>query len=110
MTSKIWSENRQPARAVTAADFRTRVYLQLLQILYETGLPLDGFKVEAVKVDPPVGRSKVSARVTVQWVESGLARTYTSAKGQSWTLHFRNDLRAGKFTEETAPDTGARPR
>lgn len=90
-------------RPISAADFKTRVFLHFLQELHHAARPLDSFRVHSSLVAGVLDETDVRAVVYVEALHSGLVRTYRCAKGQSWTFQFRNDLRAGKFDPEVLP-------
>lgn len=80
-----------------AADFRTRIYLEFLQVLQAAGLDAGDFQLKANKVEPPIPPDYVDAVVSVTWLPGKLSCTYWSSKRRAWTADFRRDVRAGRF-------------
>jgi hypothetical protein len=80
-----------------AADFRTRVYLEFLQVLQEAGLDAADFALKSNRVEPPIPPDFVDAVVSVTWLPRKLSCTYWSSKRREWTFDFRRDVRAGRF-------------
>jgi hypothetical protein len=80
-----------------AADFRTRVYLEFLQVLHAAGLDAADFQLKSNKVDPPIAPDYVEAVVSVTWLPGKLSCTYWSSKKRDWSADFRRDVKAGRF-------------
>ena len=80
-----------------AADFRTRIYLEFLQVLQEAGRDATEFQLKANAVEPPIPPDFVDAVVSVTWLPRKLSCTYWSSKKREWAADFRRDMRAGRF-------------
>jgi hypothetical protein len=80
-----------------AADFRTRIYLEFLQVLQATGLEAGDFHLKANKVEPPIPPDYVDVVVSVTWLPGKLSCTYWSSQRRDWTADFRRDVKAGRF-------------
>ena len=80
-----------------AADFRTRVYLEFLQVLQEAGMDAADFQHKVNRVDPPIPPDMVYAVVTVTWLPRMQSCTYWSSRRRAWTLDFKRDIRSGRF-------------
>jgi hypothetical protein len=82
---------------IVAADFRTRVYLQFLQVVHEAGMDPNAFVLKVTAVDPPLEPDHIDAMITIHWSPGGLSRTYWSSPRRSWVGAFSNDIRTGRF-------------
>lgn len=80
-----------------AADFRTRVYLEFLQVLQQAGRDAADFQLKASAVEPPLPPDFVTAVVSVTWLPRKLSCTYWSTRRQDWTSAFKRDMRTGRF-------------
>lgn len=72
-------------RRLDAGDFRTRCYLECVQMLLDAGRDPQFVAVKATEIDPPAGPEAVCAMVLVTWRPNSLTRTYSSRRGKPWT-------------------------
>jgi len=80
-----------------AADFRTGIYLEFLQVLQASALDASDFALRSSRVEPPIPPDFVDAVVTVTWLPRKMSCTYWSSKRHEWTSDFQRDVRAGRF-------------